>query len=870
MSRDMTSEPQDIFESLLEPLTPGTERFRSSLSEELYKAATWGMSVDLSRFGDHRDTFAILGLRHLQSRRIGLPDEFFERLLPYIDFETYLAIRLSCRCWSEAITRVCPITMPPVSMLPAEVIEQILTYLDPFDFNSARHTCRAWMIASLEERLLTTILQRGGWRSATKADIQLQEELEGQRTSESINEEWMMSKRLATECSLSPNWKGNGLERESSPSFSHLQKPTGLKMTSTTDLTELSDGPAPPGNGRNGAALHFTVSVCNHFVLVAEGCVIYIYSIRNDESHHHGGYIAPLTTVICPHRVLAASMDTSSNRFAVAALLEGRVGLVCDISESNPEAGKPSTPRPLPTSIRDSRGPTHSPRSSSSDQVSIEATNHRGYSTYHTIGERAVSRGVAEATLPEIHGAQQTDRKWTMDDPESNRSGSPGSFHDYDDPFGHSGGMPIANGPRSIYRNLCSGQDPPRSVAICPQRRCVAFGCAAGIELHWIDALTGQDLNRWFPLTAPSDYLYFLPPRPGVDSAKKLRLISSAANPKEKQGLQARFYPLMGNNESGYHSMTWGQTFNGAELWDSAWRGSGWCDHYRAVPMSDGWNILFTEPEGGILCLGSDAPPGDRPMKLVRRFEFVGPTHTNGTKLMPRVYACGGELRWGVRIVVGFGELLWLFVVPPDIFFAGKFDDKVEVQQPNALHDKPATKIEGVEFGQVPGLVDIAVDASCGDLTIWAFAAGGVAYVWQLAGREREEVQRIVLQDGTISSSLDADGDAYMHGFPDPGYDLDGAAPTLYNRENDRIIDKDPDVIMHDADIPEDEGYSSEFELAGGTFAIHAPPLWGRWSEEDADWVPDYLRDRGSEIDDEGLGVDLLEMSRVDVEVFCG
>lgn len=113
MSRDLTAEPRSIFDSILEPLPPGVERFRSSLSEELYRSATWGTSIDLSRFGHHRDTFALLGLRHLQSHRIALPALFFERLLHYIDFETYLAIRLSCRCWSEAITQVCPITSPP-------------------------------------------------------------------------------------------------------------------------------------------------------------------------------------------------------------------------------------------------------------------------------------------------------------------------------------------------------------------------------------------------------------------------------------------------------------------------------------------------------------------------------------------------------------------------------------------------------------------------------------------------------------------------------------------------------------------------------------------------------------------------------------
>ena len=83
----------------------------------------------------------------------------------------------------------------------------------------------------------------------------------------------------------------------------------------------------------------------------------------------------------------------------------------------------------------------------------------------------------------------------------------------------------------ATYEQLGSPDDPPRSVAICPQRKCVAFGCRMGIELHWVDALTGGDLKRWFPLAAPSDFLHFLPQRPGIDSAKKLRLISSAGGP---------------------------------------------------------------------------------------------------------------------------------------------------------------------------------------------------------------------------------------------------------------------------------------------------------------------------------------------------
>lgn len=208
MSRDLTAEPEDMLESIREPLPVGVVRFPGSLSEELYKAATWGTEIDVDRFVDHRDTFAILGLRHLQDRRLALPSALFDNLLPHIDFETYLAIRLSCRCWSAAITQARPISRPAVSRLPAEVLENVFTRLDPIDFNAARHTCQAWMIASLEERLLTMMLRRGGWWGAAMADMQLREERGEQNPVDAANGEWLLSKRLATECSLRPYWAG--------------------------------------------------------------------------------------------------------------------------------------------------------------------------------------------------------------------------------------------------------------------------------------------------------------------------------------------------------------------------------------------------------------------------------------------------------------------------------------------------------------------------------------------------------------------------------------------------------------------------------------------------------------------------------------
>ena len=930
LSRDLTDEPDDVDGSYMEPLP--YERFRSSLSEELHKVSTFGSSIDLTSFGGHRDTLAVLGLRRMQIRGPELPEIFFQRLLNYIDFKGYLAVRLSCRCWSAGITLARPIVLPSVYRIPAELLEKVYACLSPIDLNSARHTCRAWMIGSLEERLLTRLLREGGWWRAAKADMNLHEELKGQRTPESINEEWLLSKRLATECSLRPDWTGNGLPKILTSASGRESNNNGVLLTSETDFSELSTGyyAFRIGIAQHGSAVQFTVSVCGKFLLVIEGCLIYVYSLRNTtrNSHVHGGHLSPVTTVICPHRVLSVSMDTSSQRFAVAALLEGRVGLVCDIHENSPSSPRRrSSPRVSSIFTPEYRTSFYNSVSSDEPLITEDLSPHEHHDFRAISGDIALARAIGEAGIPEVHGARSSCTFRLVDDSFVAPEPEPccGSSTRADDvppkiatsPLESSaktGYTSLKTGLRSLYRNLCSDEDPPRSVAICPQRRCVAFGCSAGIELHWIDALTGQDLNRWFPLTAPSDFLYFLPPRPSVDSAKKLRLISSACHPKEKERLGGRFFPRTNT----HYGIAWYEGLSDPTCLENAWRYSSWCDHYYGVPISDGWNVLFTDPVEGNLCLGTDTPLGAGVTKLTRRFIFRGPTEDE-VSVVPRIYTSGGELRWGIRVVVGYGDAIWLFSLPPDVFFdhQDKASDRPDGRHADAVGEP--ILIEGINIGQMPGLVDLAIDASGGDLTIWSFAVDGMAYTWQIAGRQQSVERRVVLHDGTITALHDADGDTYMSNTSKTkaAVHFDGAGslrptdtctaclhaslqPCVHNWSHglqDRVIDhgctvdRDGDINMPDAGAEEDAGYvshekdegyvsheedegyvSREDNLVrvGGPFAIHAPPIWGRWSEDDTDWVPDYLARVGEGIEDAGLGVDVLEATRLEVEVLCG
>lgn len=269
-----------------------------------------------------------------------------------------------------------------------------------------------------------------------------------------------------------------------------------------------------------------------------------------------------------------------------------------------------------------------------------------------------------------------------------------------------------------------------------------------------MDALTGQDLNRWFPLAAAAEYLWFLPPRAGVESAKKLRLIASA-------GWRGR-----GEGE-------------GEEV-EGDGDGRGKSDHFQARPLSDGYHVLFTDPASGMLCLGSDAPLGG-PTKLLRKMVFQGPD--GGA--VPTVYAAGSDLRWGVRVAVGYGERLWLFSVPPDVFGAGRFKSGCGAESPRgelwgeglreegedaegAWSGKWPVRVRGVEVARVRGLVDVAVEAEPGRFTVWAFSAAGEVFTWGIdGGRDVGLYERVVLRDGAVVDVRDADGDVIMSDAPD-------------------------------------------------------------------------------------------------------
>jgi hypothetical protein len=714
--------------------------------------------------------------------------------------------------------------LPLACCLPTEIIQQIYSYLAPQDFNAARHCSQIWMKASLHTRLLKMMLKRGGWWSGVNAFA----ERRMARVPESSDEtdQWLLSMMLARECALTAVHQKTPFEIPCARSRKHLSNGTAVEVCAVTDFSDMASGDPGPARRHSGGLL-FTASTCGKFILASEGGTIYVYSISGKE-------ISLFTSVICPRRVLAVSMDSSARRYAVAALLDGRMGMVCDLLVSSP----------------------FEPTQSSSSSQSYKMGQNTGLDAF--IMERNKRAGCVQSSIaalqpgpsrsPPVNAIDVLDdanhlnvrnvrdeqsfdsnlvnRTWNIRLRGSTRGEDAGKS-----PKGLAitKGVLVEDGPHTIYRHLCSEDDPPRSVSICPQRRCVAFGCSAGIELHWVDALTCQDLSRWFPLTATSDFLYFLPPRIGIDSAKKLRLVSSAAHPEERPAIYDRFYSTRPTAK-----VFW-SIFSSSGIKSLLQPESSRCDHYYAVPLSDGHHILFTDPCTGALSLGCDAPVG-HPNKLLRKIMFVPPKEGD----IPRIYAAAADLTWGPRVIAGFGDRLVLYCVPHDVFLLSELEQRVSVMsemtarrmqsalvadasEADPAHSSSDIKavrakykstyesvinwlqwadgqlagnssrippdsfdgdecplwplhIQGVEIGKLEGLVELSID-SAHHLTIWAFSIDGLAVTWQLKLNKRSlsVEERVVSFDGAVQARRNVN--------------VDGSVISAYTRGEDGAAD---------------------------------------------------------------------------------
>jgi hypothetical protein len=450
-----------------------------------------------------------------------------------------------------------------------------------------------------------------------------------------LSDEWLMSKRLATATRISPNWRGPWMDRPAPEQRSRFS------IKEQINFRRLLIGRALKAS----TPRTFTVSSCGDYVLVTSGHDVFVYRLSSKT-----GIVSMVVRLAATRDVLKVSMDTSSGRYSIAVLLDNRTGLLWDLAdEPEPdEAGRRIAEQRMDVGIMPDPAPNSSNASGSTsgslpqrrkgmvgeaeDDVPFVRTDVQNESQSSTASQHGPGSPVAKHLLDQIVWCESPEIE---------------EMNPLDDDI-----LRIQTQPAAAYRNLGTPEDPPRSVAICPQQKCVAFGCRMGIELHWVDALTGGDLSRWFPLNAPSDHLHFLPHRMGSDSIRKLRLISSAQGPSSpaltrSDSLPTRLAVHQSTHDRGRRRSMTRLFFGNLPFPASVMLPTGWtsaepeedterrgvlrtvdCDHFQAIPLSDGSHVLYTDPASGSLCLGSDAPVG-APTKLIRKVLFVPPPATD-------------------------------------------------------------------------------------------------------------------------------------------------------------------------------------------------------------------------------------------------
>lgn len=250
-------------------------------------------------------------------------------------------------------------------------------------------------------------------------------------------------------------------------------------------------------------------------------------------------------------------------------------------------------------------------------------------------------------------------------------------------------------------------------------------------------------------------------------------------------------------------------------------------DHYRAVPLGDGYHILFTDPKTGNLCLGTDAPVGSL-NRLVRKIWFRPPIGASTGS--PVLYAAGADTRHGVRVMATFSvqsgdglrlevdddsgssragpqtnictdkQMIVFYSIPPDMFQDISQAGSAFARQPETtpgeelgegvsewIYWRPEEtchtidandpfwdnaifplEIQGQPVAVCCNLVELAVDAGP-DLILWAFSAEGWARTWALDTSLEEALSHTVVQQDGSLRHVDPDGNFIMAGVEQPG-----------------------------------------------------------------------------------------------------
>ncbi|KAF1814873.1 hypothetical protein P152DRAFT_236681 [Eremomyces bilateralis CBS 781.70] len=685
--------------------------------------------------------------------------------------------------------------------LPTELIHLIYNFLGSRDFDSARRTCQSWMRASLDPKLLLRALKLGGWLQECEytMDRIAWEGFASGTTDFSLR---VMSNLLA----LTELWNYPQRLPDGEPSVS---EPRLFAPAAVMDFTGLV--PGYEEDPMQVSSLIFRVSVCQKFLLVAHSSMIYVYELFECRFHI-------LTTILCPRRVVDMSMDSTCQLYAIAALLEGRMGVVFDLDT---RGWSLATKARLGFGVGDLSHWGDQRRPPSTSSLALYRLNapplgnnlppNRDGDIPHDrwtlpLESIRVHSGLIVTDLEETHHShyrlnRQISREWNM-----YSSGVPfeweqdewdGSFHQ------RNTSVPVERGPRTIFRDVFAQNEPPMSVGLCPHRRCVAFGSKNGVELHWPEGTTGEHLVRNFQLRVSSDFLHFIPSRPGYPRARrKVQLVPSQAHPDDYTTTERQNQVILAGVRTSLAALgVWGVFYSNptSEPQISP------IDHYHVVPLADGVHMLFTDACNTRLCLGvyGDHDTAGRPGILSRKLIFIPP---NARASLPRIYTATRNPRAGVKIVAVYDNIIVQYSIPSDIYGYSLKEETSGLSEADRCHDllhswksifSPPGKISspsdglwpmyvyGIEVATMDHVVDVAIHNHA-NLCIWAFTRDGRASAWVFNPEKKLcDISRSCIgPDGDVDHefAIDEDDDVIMKDIDnhDPVWSLDGISIDNY------------------------------------------------------------------------------------------
>jgi hypothetical protein len=93
--------------------------------------------------------------------------------------------------------------------------------------------------------------------------------------------------------------------------------------------------------------LDFRVSLCGSYLTVVNNQKIYLYAMIKGGHRRQlspgrqdmGNLFRPVTTIQCPRTVIACAVDTTRSCRGIAILMDGRLGMTCDIPQTPEDFG---------------------------------------------------------------------------------------------------------------------------------------------------------------------------------------------------------------------------------------------------------------------------------------------------------------------------------------------------------------------------------------------------------------------------------------------------------------------------------------------------------------------------------------------------